>query len=86
MTCAIGNARSTLQKKLEPSRSGAIYKSLILPLRTSYIVLLNSAWVSVLLMSAAGIFCTNRPSTWSFIREIRGENTIVSPALQSAGI
>ena len=84
MTWAIGNARNTLQKKLEPSRSGAIYKSLILPLRTSNIVLLNSAWV--LLMSAAGIFCTNRPSTWSFIREISGENTIVSPALQSAGI
>ena len=49
-------------------------------------VLLNSDCVSVLLMSAAGIFCTKRPSTWSFIREISGENTIVKPALQRAGI
>ena len=37
-------------------------------------------------MSAAGMFCTNRPSTWSFIREISGENTIVRPGLQRAGI
>ena len=48
--------RNTLQKKLEPNRSGAIYNNLIFPLRTSYMVLLNSVCVNVLLIKAAGIF------------------------------
>ena len=48
--------RNTLQKKLEPNRSGAIYNNLIVPLRTSYMVLLNSVCVNVLLINAAGIF------------------------------
>ena len=67
------------------SRSGAQYKSLSRPSRTSSAITRFSEGVNVELMQAAGMpFCDNA-STWSFISEMSGDTTTAIPSRAMAG-
>lgn len=73
-------------KKLSVSkRSGATYSSLYVPSRAFLILSRTSEESSVLLISAAAIPMLTSASTWSFIKEINGEMTIVTPSNKRAG-
>ena len=67
------------------SRSGAAYKSLYSPWRAPDITLKYSSWERDEFMYAAGMPDCKSAPTWSFIREIRGDITSVSPGSIRAG-
>ena len=85
---AIRLTRSPLRNRRNPStasRSGAMYRILTSPWRTSPCTPSTSRTGSVLLMNRAAMPLAFSPSTWSFISAMSGEITSVTPSIASAG-
>ena len=80
------SSRARAAKLPDSKRSGATYSSLYSPRAALSRTRRSCAAVSELFMKAAGMPAALSAATWSFMREIRGETTSVTPGSSSAGI
>src|SRR5664280_3059081 len=80
------NLPSNLVKSAEFKRSGEIYNNFKVPFKLCSIISFYSWADNELLRNSAAIPFALSASTWSFINEIKGEITIVTPSNINAGI
>jgi hypothetical protein len=92
MQCASSTATeaspSARRRSKKPSiikRSGATKRSFVAPRSSDSCTARRSPTLCALVSIAAGTPFWSRPSTWSFISEISGLTTTVSPSRTSAG-
>ena len=84
-TTGMVSAAASARKPGLASRSGAMYSSLYAPPRAFAMTSAISAVSSELFRQAAGTPACSSAATWSFISEISGEMTSVTPGRSSAG-
>jgi len=85
-TSEIGTRVAKLWNRSVSSRSGATYSSLMSPCAACASTMACSSPPWVVLTYAAGMPASLSASTWSRIREISGETTMVTPGSNVAGI